>query len=783
MNLTRGENYGLLDPMIERTQSATLKASGSVYWQPTNTFSLSEKSEGTYKVFAQNLDKTSSRIALEVSGKKKTLEQVVFTQLTEYYSNVGEIEGKDKSVVGKKVQDSQETTIVSKINEALAKGIKPLFNNLATSKVYNFRDARRNLIGIFKPTDDSAQSRTTGREKLQTKKVCRSLSYDAQYSKNELGRLNSNQVKDKAPRNGLYSDEICYREVAAYLLDERHLHGVPPTSLVKINETAFQTNSTPKNDFLHEYVSSAEVSDTNEKAFDHQSNFVIGSLQKFMSNNGASCNINFSKFPIKEVQKIALLDLRILNSDRNEANILFKRSVDNQIQLIPIDHSLSMPDKLEIYQSDLCWLNWPQAKEPIDPELYDLIMNMNPVEDVKFLNQKLKIRKECLFNFRIAETVLKIGVMKKLTLFKIASMVYRSNPMFKSQLEKVVESSQLYLDRMMKISMIRNTEKQASLAGIKKNLYTPQKESGFKDAKNLKHVLSEFGNSLEGDECHKIIFPMKRFYSEFSEKPSVSGLNMELNLDEHDCSELNQSVKLQNESTNINQINTTLKNNDFSLNEEDNLNPIELTKTTFNQNEENNKLEKHLSFIESNPSTLKPKEAKYHEKTSTQIEMIPLTLKQKDGGIKNRVSFPMFVSQTKFDQKMPSIFHDENHNLNPENSIDQNFAIGEKSKITTDRVYQSLQNPKTLRKNTFYQVESERVKTVQRSNTLEKPDSDVRKVPFNFLRMGDKKKDDKKITEMFFKIFEQNVEKMMDEVISKIPRKYTFDQTNSFFQF
>lgn len=72
----------------------------------------------------------------------------------------------------------------------------------------------------------------------------------------------------------------------------------------------------------------------------------IGSLQKLVINNGSVDNISNTLFSIYEVQKIALLDLRILNDDRHEGNILFQRNHGGDIKLIPIDHGLSMPDNL-----------------------------------------------------------------------------------------------------------------------------------------------------------------------------------------------------------------------------------------------------------------------------------------------------------------------------------------------------------------------------------------------------------------------------------------------------
>jgi hypothetical protein len=44
----------------------------------------------------------------------------------------------------------------------------------------------------------------------------------------------------------------------------------------------------------------------------------FGSLQYFMKNEGAIENFSSDNFPRDEVHKIAILDLRILNLDRNE---------------------------------------------------------------------------------------------------------------------------------------------------------------------------------------------------------------------------------------------------------------------------------------------------------------------------------------------------------------------------------------------------------------------------------------------------------------------------------
>ena len=54
-------------------------------------------------------------------------------------------------------------------------------------------------------------------------------------------------------------------------------------------------------------------------------------------------------FPTDEVHKIAVLDLRLLNLDRNACNILVrKESESGALKLVPIDHGLTIPDSLAI---------------------------------------------------------------------------------------------------------------------------------------------------------------------------------------------------------------------------------------------------------------------------------------------------------------------------------------------------------------------------------------------------------------------------------------------------
>ena len=70
-----------------------------------------------------------------------------------------------------------------------------------------------------------------------------------------------------------------------------------------------------------------------------------------------------SKISVDEVHKIAILDIRLMNADRNSANLLCRRRRDNTIELVPIDHGFCLRSVADTSWMDWCWLDWPQLKE------------------------------------------------------------------------------------------------------------------------------------------------------------------------------------------------------------------------------------------------------------------------------------------------------------------------------------------------------------------------------------------------------------------------------------
>ena len=140
-------------------------------------------------------------------------------------------------------------------------------------------------------------------------------------------------------KRGTKVGEGALREVTAYILDHPRsglrlesgeaigFAGVPPTVIVQC---------------LHE-----EFNHPNGYACSSK-HVKIGSLQKFMNNDGNCEDIGPGTFPVEEVHKITVLDIRMANADRHAGNILIRKEADGQIKLIPIDHGYCLPEKVSI---------------------------------------------------------------------------------------------------------------------------------------------------------------------------------------------------------------------------------------------------------------------------------------------------------------------------------------------------------------------------------------------------------------------------------------------------
>jgi len=214
---------------------------------------------------------------------------------------------------------------------------------------------------------------------------------------------------------GILPGEGAQREVAAYVLDRDHFHGVPRTCMVQITHPRFR--------------SSAANGGVVTK---------FGSLQEFIENDGSAEDLGPKQFRVRDVHKIGVLDLRIFKTDRRSGNILVTEELDGSYKLTPIDQGLCLPATLEHAWFD--WLIWPQAKLPVDSETRSYIRHINVEEDAATL-EKLGVRPECIRTMKISSTLLKKGIASGLTLYDIGSMACRTIIDQPSTLERLVEKA------------------------------------------------------------------------------------------------------------------------------------------------------------------------------------------------------------------------------------------------------------------------------------------------------------------------------------------------------
>ncbi|GIX61011.1 phosphatidylinositol 3-and 4-kinase, putative [Babesia caballi] len=304
--------------------------------------------------------------------------------------------------------------IINEISLSLKSNIKPKLTMDGTGGTYLLYNKHRKCCAVFKPVDEEAFA------------PCNPRGYE--------GKLNQQGF-----RSGVLSGEGASREVAAYLLDSAYggVCGVPDTTMVEASHPAF------KNSCDERFV----------KDVDSGPKWKTGSLQEFVDCKESSGNYNPSLFPVGDVHRIGIFDLRVCNLDRNDGNIMVmdlrQRSHDGQTlpagnaryKLIPIDHGLILPDVIDVADMDLVWFEWPQTEVPFGSNELKLIFAFDPDKDAERLRKRLLIRAECLRTMRVSVRLLQIGAIMHLNLKQIARIVCRSDMDVPSDLETIIKKA------------------------------------------------------------------------------------------------------------------------------------------------------------------------------------------------------------------------------------------------------------------------------------------------------------------------------------------------------
>eukprot|EP00249_Psilotum_nudum_P022142 c28391_g1_i1 orf=682-2460(+) len=294
--------------------------------------------------------------------------------------------------------------LLRQVKAGLERGHSPVLSSEGSGGAYFMHDKYgTDIVGVFKPMDEEPMA-----------------------INNPRGLPLS--TTGEGLKRGTQVGEGALREVAAYILDhpvggpgkfkgKEHsgFAGVPPTMMVQCSHKAFHG---PK---------------MQEK---------LGSLQLYIHSFSNCEDMGPASFPVQEVHKICVLDIRLANTDRNGGNILVcKQGEPPHFTLVPIDHGYCLPDKFEDCTFE--WLYWPQAQIPFQPATLEYIYSLDVEKDIALLrNHGWELTKECARVFRVATMLLKKGAAAGLTPYEIASMMCREFLNEKSTIEKMLEEAE-----------------------------------------------------------------------------------------------------------------------------------------------------------------------------------------------------------------------------------------------------------------------------------------------------------------------------------------------------
>jgi len=320
------------------------------------------------------------------------------------YSTLRASEGNDVCISSSMIDSTSKPlrSLVQKARRGFLMGLKPELVLEGSGGTYFLHDAQKAKIAVFKPADEEPYAENNPRGYIK-----------------QAGQA-------MALREGVVPGEACMREVAAFLLDHDGFGGVPMTTLTEARHPAFNNNGSRlkvaqggASIGSHSISPNSGYSSTNRKK--------VGSFQEFVRGECTMDDISPSKISTNEVHKIAILDIRIMNADRNAANLLVRRRRDNTLELVPIDHGFCLRTEADVSWMDWCWLDWPQLKKPVSEENARYIMNLDIEADARMLSEQLNITTEAVDYFRSSSRILKAGVQAGLTLYDIAVMCCRND--------------------------------------------------------------------------------------------------------------------------------------------------------------------------------------------------------------------------------------------------------------------------------------------------------------------------------------------------------------------
>ncbi|KAM0004022.1 putative 1-phosphatidylinositol 4-kinase [Helianthus debilis subsp. tardiflorus] len=374
MELDRNDNVHMVKRRLQVALNVPIEESSLTFGDMVLKNDLSAIRNDSPLLLTRNLmHRSSSTPCLSPSGRE-----------TQQRDRSGPVE-----ILGRASSFTRMKELVNEVVEALNSGVDPIRVHGGLGGAYYFKNCSGECVAIVKPTDEEP--------------------FAPNNPKGFVGKTLGQPGLKRSVRVG----ETGFREVAAYLLDYDHFANVPPTALVKITHSVFNVND-----------DGMSGNNRKKKCFSK-----IASFQQFIVHDFDASDHGTSSFSVSNVHRVGILDVRILNTDRHAGNLLVQKVNDGgkfgqQVELIPIDHGLCLPESLEDPYFE--WIHWPQASIPFSEDELDYIESLDPYQDSEMLRNELPmIREACLRVLTLCTIFLKQAAGFGLCLAEIGEMMSR----------------------------------------------------------------------------------------------------------------------------------------------------------------------------------------------------------------------------------------------------------------------------------------------------------------------------------------------------------------------
>jgi hypothetical protein len=304
----------------------------------------------------------------------------------------------------------------------LARGRLPELARAGSGGTYLLHDAAGAPVAVFKPVDEEPAG-----------PCCPKADASALGGRSALSNSPGGGGGSDAPGGGrgVLPGEGAVREVAAYILDAGFA-GVPPTAMVD----------------LEQVVPGAAPGDKPRVVVRR------GSLQAYVRHAGDAEEIGPARFAVTDVHRIAVIDTRLANTDRNAGNVLVVEreseggdgaaaaaepdptGAPSPYRLVPIDHAYILPSSLSDLHFE--WQHWRQARLPLDEAAAAYVASLDASSDLDTLAAAgIRLRPACETTLKLTTAFLQAAVAAGWTPAAWAAAATRPTAGERSALERL----------------------------------------------------------------------------------------------------------------------------------------------------------------------------------------------------------------------------------------------------------------------------------------------------------------------------------------------------------